>query len=353
MEFLLNESSPIPIEFPPMSDIYSVYIESGILLKHVQIELDIQRDLDKAWLSELKCRILHNHSKKGYFHFGVFEVACMNSDLFLINGQHRYYVLKDLHDQFGTFKVEVKLYSVKNIEELNQLWMIVNGSKPSKLCQSVSKQVIINSVRKWFTEKYPKYLTDTDRPIKPLLNLDKLEDELIRLCVIETLDIKSAEDLIFMIEKINQFYRYVDDSKWKTWKVDESLVYKCKVKDIASPLFLGIFNQFEWLKRLVEVNKSEDTNYSSIPHLALNSKSRKISKAKRRRVWQKRNKNTSLIGKCFVCQCKIDYDTFESGHIVSHFWGGSISIDNLEPICSTCNKDMGIENLLEYKKMNF
>ena len=95
------------MEFPPTSDIYSVYIESNILLKHVQIELDIQRDLDQAWLSQLKCRILHNHSKRGYFHFGVFEVACMNSDLFLINGQHRYYVLKDLQDQFGTFKVEV------------------------------------------------------------------------------------------------------------------------------------------------------------------------------------------------------------------------------------------------------
>ena len=65
MEFLLNESSPIPIEFPPMSNIYSVYIDSGILLKHVQIELDIQRDLDKTWLSELKSRIVKNHAIKG------------------------------------------------------------------------------------------------------------------------------------------------------------------------------------------------------------------------------------------------------------------------------------------------
>lgn len=355
MEFLLRESSPIPIEFPPMSNIYSVYIDSGILLKHVQIELDIQRDLDRSWLGELKSRILKNHAKKGYFHFGVFEVACMNSDLYLINGQHRYYVLKDLHEQFGTFKVEVKLYTAANVDELNHLWMTVNGSKPSKLCQSVSKQVIINSVRKWFTEKYPKYLTDADRPMKPLVNLDKLEEELIRDRVIETLDVKSAENMISMIEKINQYYRYVDDSKWKAWKIDESLVYKCRIKDIASPLFLGIFAQFEWLKRLVEVNKSSSNiiNYSSIPHLAINSKSRKISKAKRRRVWQKRNNKNSLLGKCFVCKCSIDYDTFESGHIVSHFWGGSTSLDNLEPICSICNKDMGVENLLKYKNENF
>ena len=354
MEFLLNESSPIPIEFPPMSNIYSVYIDSGILLKHVQIELDIQRDLDKTWLSELKSRIVKNHAIKGYFHFGVFEVACMNSDLYLINGQHRYYILKELHDQFGPFKVEVKLYSAATIEELNHLWMTVNGSKPSKLCQSVSKQVIINSVRKWFTDKYQKYLTDADRPVKPLLNLDKLEEELIKNNVIETLDVKSADHMISMIEKINQYYRYVDESKWKSWKIDESLVYKCRIKDIASPLYLGIFNQFEWLKRLVEVNKSNSSmNYSSIPHLAINSQSRKISKAKRRRVWQKRNNKNSLLGKCFVCRCNIDYDTFESGHIVSHFWGGSTSLDNLEPICSICNKDMGVENLLKYKNENF
>ena len=40
----------------------------------------------------------------------------MNSDLYLINGQHRYYVLKDLHEQFGTFKVEVKLYTAANVD---------------------------------------------------------------------------------------------------------------------------------------------------------------------------------------------------------------------------------------------
>ena len=81
-------------------------------------------------------------------------------------------------------------------------------------------------MRKWFTEKYPKYLTDADRPMKPLVNLDKLEEELIRDRVIETLDVKSAENMISMIEKINQYYRYVDDSKWKAWKIDESLVYE-------------------------------------------------------------------------------------------------------------------------------
>lgn len=355
MEFLLNESAPIPIEFPPMSNIYSVYIDSDIMLKHVQIELDIQRDLDRSWLGELKNRIIRNHALKGYYHFGVFEVAVLGSDLYLINGQHRYYILRDIHEEFGTFKVEVKLYTVSNMQELNHLWMTVNGSKPSKLCQSVSKQVIINSVRKFFTEKYPKYITDAERPIKPTLNLDQLEKELIRNDVIETLDIKSADHLIDMIEKLNMYYRYTDDSKWKSWKIDDSLVYKCRIRDISSPLFLGIFTHYEWLKRLVEVNKlhSSIPNYSTIPHLAINSKSRKISKAKRRRVWQKRNHKNSLLGKCFVCRCQIDYDTFESGHIVSHFWGGSTSIDNLEPICSVCNKDMGVENLLKYKHEHF
>lgn len=355
MEFLLNESAPIPIEFPPMSNIYSVYIDSDIMLKHVQIELDIQRDLDRSWLNELKSRIVKNHALKGYYHFGVFEVAVMGSDLYLINGQHRYYILRDIHNEFGTFKVEVKLYTVSSMEELNHLWMTVNGSKPSKLCQSVSKQVIINSVRKYFTEKYPKYITDADRPIKPTLNLDQLERELIRNNVIETLEIKSSDHLVSMIEKLNLYYRYTDDSKWKSWKIDDSLVYKCRIRDISSPLFLGVFSQYEWLKRLVEVNKlnSSIPNYSSIPHLAINSKSRKISKAKRRRVWQKRNNKNSLLGKCFVCKCQIDYDTFESGHVISHFWGGSTSLDNLEPICSVCNKDMGVENLLKYKIENF
>tara|TARA_B100000405_G_scaffold24025_1_gene17655 strand:- start:1492 stop:2577 length:1086 start_codon:yes stop_codon:yes gene_type:complete len=357
METLIEKSNPIAHEFPPLSNNYTVHVNSIEMLKNVQLDIDIQRELDPEWISVLKEKIIEHRRDKGFFFLGAFEVACLSNSLYMLNGQHRYFVVKDLHSEFKEeqIPVELKIYTVSSKEEMHELWMKVNGSKPSKLCKSTSTQVIINSIKKYFAQNYAKYLTNADKPTRPNINLDQLEKALHDHDTLNILKIDSSEEFVSMIEKLNNFYKYSDPSKWKSWGIDDALVLKCKTKNILKPLFLGIFANFEWLKRIIEVNKPEATidNYSSIPHLGLNSKSRKISKAKRRRIWEKRCSKKMMIGKCFVCKRDIDYDTFEAGHILSHFWGGSTSLDNLEPICSICNKDMGVENLLKYKDDNY
>ena len=356
METLIEHSSPIAYEFPPLSNTYIAHVNSSVMLKNVQLDLDIQRELDLQWIESLKQQIRRHKHENGYYFIGTFEVACLNNSLYMLNGQHRYFVIKDLVSEYKEeIPVEIKIYTVSSKEEMHELWMKVNGSKPSKLCKSTSTQVLINSIKKYFVQNYPKYITNVDRPTRPNINLEQLEKALHENNTLQILNIDSSEQFVSMIEKLNNFYKYSDMSKWKAWSIDESIVMKCKTKNVMKPLFLGIFTNFEWLKRIIEVNKQNGLvdNYSSIPHLGLNSKSRKISKAKRRKVWEKRCSKKFMIGNCFVCKSEIDYDTFEAGHVLSHFWGGSTNIDNLEPICTICNKDMGVEHLLKYKKTNY
>jgi 5-methylcytosine-specific restriction endonuclease McrA len=54
-----------------------------------------------------------------------------------------------------------------------------------------------------------------------------------------------------------------------------------------------------------------------------------------------------------VCRDTIEYDSFECGHVKSVFYGGENTLDNLEPIRGSCNKDMGTQNLLTYKENHF
>jgi len=56
-----------------------------------------------------------------------------------------------------------------------------------------------------------------------------------------------------------------------------------------------------------------------------------------------------MNGKCYVCDKKIDFRDMECGHIVAHALGGEITFNNLQPTCKTCNRDMGVMNLNEYK----
>ena len=73
-------------------------------------------------------------------------------------------------------------------------------------------------------------------------------------------------------------------------------------------------------------------------------KKKKISPQIRFDVW-KTYIGDKIEAKCFCCwKARITpftyNNTFHAGHIKSEANGGRISIDNLLPICSDCNKDM-------------
>jgi HNH endonuclease len=53
--------------------------------------------------------------------------------------------------------------------------------------------------------------------------------------------------------------------------------------------------------------------------------------------------------KCFCCNKNAIWQyKFTCGHIISRAHGGTLAMDNLRPICDTCNNDMGNENMREF-----
>jgi len=69
---------------------------------------------------------------------------------------------------------------------------------------------------------------------------------------------------------------------------------------------------------------------------------KKIPKALREQVW------LSVCGKTFEHKCLVDWCKniltpfqFEAGHIIPESKGGPTTLENLLPICSSCNKSMG------------
>jgi 5-methylcytosine-specific restriction endonuclease McrA len=61
----------------------------------------------------------------------------------------------------------------------------------------------------------------------------------------------------------------------------------------------------------------------------------------------------SLVGstKCLCCKHQdIRQIDFHCGHVIAERNGGTMTIDNLRPICSQCNLSMGVQNMDEFKK---
>jgi hypothetical protein len=84
---------------------------------------------------------------------------------------------------------------------------------------------------------------------------------------------------------------------------------------------------------------------NSITERAMPFDDRQISKALKKIVWEKCSEN-----KCEICEDDISEKEFEAGHIKARALGGQIDVDNLIPICFTCNRTMGTRNAYEFKR---
>jgi hypothetical protein len=69
---------------------------------------------------------------------------------------------------------------------------------------------------------------------------------------------------------------------------------------------------------------------------------KKIPVSLKHAVWLKNN-GKQFDAKCFVSWCAntIDVFSFEAGHDIPESKGGPTTLDNLKPICTTCNRSMG------------
>lgn len=70
-------------------------------------------------------------------------------------------------------------------------------------------------------------------------------------------------------------------------------------------------------------------------------KKKKIPKALQQQVWLEHH-GEKFKEKCYIKWCKniISVFNYECGHNIPESKGGSTTIDNLYPICSSCNKSM-------------
>ncbi len=67
---------------------------------------------------------------------------------------------------------------------------------------------------------------------------------------------------------------------------------------------------------------------------------KKIPKALRVAVWNRYVGEERGTTKC-LCGTMISQLNFECGHKIAHSDGGSATLDNLVPVCASCNKSMG------------
>jgi len=162
--------------------------------------------------------------------------------------------------------------------------------------------------------------------------------------------------------------------------LDGRCIHK-KIKDISNPLIAQLFTEIDNLKKHIfkeqkikeqniqitnnnvnnvieKLTKQNEANAKQIEELeklvivkkrpATGYKKEKIPATIRYAIWNKYFNNVSN-GLCTCCNTiPIYLANFDCGHIVSEKNGGKITLDNLKPICRTCNTSMGITNMNDF-----
>ena len=74
-----------------------------------------------------------------------------------------------------------------------------------------------------------------------------------------------------------------------------------------------------------------------------------IPPAMKKKVWNRWIGETVGQAKCMCCKTfDIYVGSFSCGHIIAEYHGGTISVENLRPICNSCNSSMGTKNMNDY-----
>ena len=387
MEFIINKTQ-YKIKLP-ISELITLQLNKPI----------IQRDIDLEIVQHITDYQIKRFNEKGSFLFvGDLTIAVRGENIYLIDGQHRYYsILTDLYKIDSTYMVSLNYVRVNNngdnnnLPTLEEVFILLNKHTPIpeyvlECCDgAIYKQVykqIIDEFRHICKREYKSYISVAKKPRAPHIMLDIICNKIMKDSIILFQYIKTGKQLF-------EYFEYINKNLWINFdplkvgnKIKDKPLYAyvqynlTKENDWTSSLLL--INQFIAFIALtvvdndvdtvddIDVDDVDDDNVNNVDNVddvddvnnvekttAVKATSRKATSRKtipkkiRIQLWEQYyGKQYSAL--CLICKDTLFFNNFEVGHIIASACGGSDKIDNLKPICSQCNKAMGIENMNTY-----
>ena len=79
-------------------------------------------------------------------------------------------------------------------------------------------------------------------------------------------------------------------------------------------------------------------------------KKKSIPKILKDLTWQRWIGDEVAKAKCLCCGVnEIKMNSFHCGHVIAEALGGPTTVDNLRPVCATCNLSMRTQNMEKFK----
>lgn len=204
------------------------------------------------------------------------------------------------------------------------------------------KKTLYDLTRNYLRLNYSLYFPEKKSPINRRHSLTEFLDLLTSKGYFNLYE--KIEDIIKSIEDGNKIFNKLIDYQ-EYYVQSPNMFYKDEQTCVMNGIIISLKNN-NFIDYLMDP-------VNTIPDHDFKSQKKSIGPKLRIQVWRKEIENNDE-GQCPFYRCKNvihnGLNGFHCGHIVSEFNGGETTLNNLRPICSSCNSRMGTTNWPEFEK---
>jgi len=130
------------------------------------------------------------------------------------------------------------------------------------------------------------------------------------------------------------------------------IVAQAQDTDLFNKLIIELHSEDLTVNSKQEMSSSSDEDKSPIISIKVSTGKRpQIPANIRYATWRKYCGNT-LDSLCWSCHTMVTFENWHAGHVLAWSKGGPDSVDNLRPLCSTCNHHMSDKHMRDYIRDN-
>jgi uncharacterized CHY-type Zn-finger protein len=182
-------------------------------------------------------------------------------------------------------------------------------------------------------------------------NKNELKEE-CKKCKIKGISGLKKEELLSLLMNYyseNLIMNSIKSEEIKIEEIQQITIPEIKVIEMEQPIQLSLIEELEKQKLEIERKMLDEIERKQIELEEKKKKKQSIPKNVRNIVWNHYIGEDIIKHRCLCCKKVLITNTnFEVGHVLSEKNGGTHEINNLRPICGSCNHSMGTENMIEF-----
>lgn len=317
------------------------------LLEYDIVIPEIQRLIDTTHVQEIvdyQIEQLKYHKKFNFLGTINIHYCIATERYYLTDGQHRYETIKKLHHEMGhDMEIVIEYIEVATLDELRHNYKIINQNTILPEFPEDIDRNIVETVAKRYQQLYPTIWSKSPNAKRPNLYFNHFQEGLAIICL--KIEITNSIQLFKLIDNYNTNAKGWDRCNFPDYEtIQPSMLEKCKKTGIYLGMFKHTSDEFKyrWVTDIIRM----ETNIDYEQKKRTKAKRTSVSSTVVKTSWLKYTNDQYRPVHCICCNYnQITPFNFHAGHIISHANGGSSDIDNIMPLCASCNLSMSSKNM--------